>query len=130
MAIHLTARLRPSSIMTSGWDRRRSAHIIPTGRMLRFDSSGTIRAATLSTIGAILRTSPSGRLICKLRKAWAIGGRFFLADNTETPDTLDLIYEFPALDFTYMLSPLPLPGFESMGNIGCVFQGTEATLAV
>jgi predicted dehydrogenase len=60
----------------------------------------------------------------------AVGGRYFLADNTETPDTLDLVYEFPKLDLTWTLNPTPLPGFESMGSIGCVFQGTEASLAV
>jgi predicted dehydrogenase len=60
----------------------------------------------------------------------AVGGRFFLTDNTETPDTLDLVYEFPKLDLTWTLNPTPLPGFESLGGIGCVFQGTEASLAV
>jgi predicted dehydrogenase len=58
----------------------------------------------------------------------AIGGRFFPNDNTETPDTLDLLYEFPNLDFTWTLNPIGLPGFEHMGGIGCLFQGTEATL--
>jgi predicted dehydrogenase len=60
----------------------------------------------------------------------AVGGRFFLTDNTETPDTLDLLYQFPNLDLTWSLNPTPLPGFESLGGIGCVFQGTEASLAV
>jgi predicted dehydrogenase len=60
----------------------------------------------------------------------AVGGRFFLTDNTETPDTLDLVYEFPKLDLTWTLNPTRLPGFESLGGIGCVFQGTEASLAV
>ena len=60
----------------------------------------------------------------------AVGGRFFLTDNTETPDTLDLVYEFPKLDLIWTLNPTPLPGFESLGGIGCVFQGTEASLAV
>ncbi len=60
----------------------------------------------------------------------AVGGRFFLTDNTETPDTLDLLYQFPNLDLTWTLNPTPLPGFESLGHIGCVFQGAEASLAV
>jgi predicted dehydrogenase len=60
----------------------------------------------------------------------AIGGRFHADDNTETPDALDLIYEFPGLDVTWSVSPMGLPGYEHMGGIGCVFQGTEATLAV
>lgn len=60
----------------------------------------------------------------------AVGGRFFLTDNTETPDTLDLVYEFPKLDLTWTFNPTGLPGFERLGGIGCVFQGTEASLAV
>ena len=59
----------------------------------------------------------------------SVGGRFFLKDNTETPDTLDLVYEFPELNLTWTLNPTPLPGF-ALGAIGCVFQGTEASLAV
>ncbi len=58
----------------------------------------------------------------------AVGGRFFWQDNTETPDTLDLIHEFPGVDLIWTLSPMGLPGFEHMGSIGCVFQGTDATL--
>jgi predicted dehydrogenase len=59
----------------------------------------------------------------------AIGGRFFLDDNTETPDTLDLIYQYPDLDLVWSLNPTALPGFEHMGSIGCIFQGTEAALS-
>ena len=58
----------------------------------------------------------------------SIGGRYFIQDNTETPDTLDLLYEFPGLDLTWTLNPMPLAGFDHLGGIGCVFQGTEATL--
>jgi predicted dehydrogenase len=63
------------------------------------------------------------------RSVASVGGRFFLKDNTETPDTLDLVYEFPELNLTWTLNPTPLPGF-ALGDIGCVFQGTEASLAV
>jgi len=58
----------------------------------------------------------------------ASGGRFFLNDITETPDVLEAVLEFPDLIFVYTFHPNPLPGFEHMGHIGCVFQGTEATL--
>jgi predicted dehydrogenase len=58
----------------------------------------------------------------------SLGGRYFISDNTETPDTLDLIYEFSNLDMTWTLNPMPIPGFEHMGGIGCIFQGTDATL--
>ena len=62
------------------------------------------------------------------RSVSAIGGRFFLADGTETPDTLEVVLEFPELVFVYTFHPNPLPGFEHMGSIGCIFEGTEATL--
>lgn len=58
----------------------------------------------------------------------AAGGRFFWQDNTETPDTLDLVYEFPGINMTWTLGPMGLPGLQHMGGIGCAFQGTEATL--
>lgn len=64
------------------------------------------------------------------RSVAANGGRFFLTDNTETPDTLDLCYEFPNTNLIWTLNPTPLPGFEHLGGIGCLFQGTDATLAV
>jgi predicted dehydrogenase len=58
----------------------------------------------------------------------AIGGRFHLQDATETPDTLEAQLAFPGLNYVFRLHPRPLPGFEHMGHIGCVFEGTEATL--
>jgi predicted dehydrogenase len=58
----------------------------------------------------------------------ATGGRFFLTDATETPDTLEAVLEFPGVLYLYSLRPTPLPGFEHIGHIGCVFEGTDATL--
>ena len=62
------------------------------------------------------------------RAITASGGRFFRQDATETPDVLEAVLEFPDLIFVYTFHPKPLAGFEDMGRIGCVFQGTEATL--
>ncbi|MES1258484.1 MAG: Gfo/Idh/MocA family oxidoreductase [Acidobacteriota bacterium] len=56
------------------------------------------------------------------------GGKFFQTDETETPDVVDAVMEFPELLYTFSLRPTPLPGFEHMGSIGCVFEGTEASL--
>lgn len=50
----------------------------------------------------------------------AAGGRFFLTDSTETPDTLEAILEFPNLLYTFSYRPTPITGFEHMGNIGCL----------
>lgn len=58
----------------------------------------------------------------------ASGGRFFLNDPTETPDTLEAILEFPGMLYLFSFRPTPLSGFEHMGHIGCVFEGTEASL--
>ncbi len=61
--------------------------------------------------------------------ASATGGRFFVDDNTETPDSLDVLYEYPNdLIMAWTVSPKGIPGFQHMGGIGCAFQGTKATL--
>jgi predicted dehydrogenase len=62
------------------------------------------------------------------RSVDAMGGRFFLADETETPDTLEAVLEYPNLLLTFSFRPTPLPGFEHMGHIGCLFEGTKASL--
>lgn len=58
----------------------------------------------------------------------ASGGRFYVEDRTETPDMLEAVLEFPGALFLFSFRPTPLPGFEHMGHIGCLFEGTEATL--
>ncbi len=64
------------------------------------------------------------------RSVSAVGGRFFISDETETPDTLEAILEYPELILMFHFRPTPLPGFEHMGHIGCLFEGTEASLVV
>jgi len=58
----------------------------------------------------------------------AVGGRLFLNDPTETPDTLEAVLEYPQLIFMFSFRPTPLTGFEHMGHIGCLFEGTDASL--
>lgn len=62
------------------------------------------------------------------RSVSAMGGRFFNTDTTETPDTLDAMLEYERLLVSFSLRPAPPAGFTHMGGIGCVFEGTEATL--
>jgi predicted dehydrogenase len=62
------------------------------------------------------------------RSVSAVGGRMFLKDPTETPDTLEAVLEFPDLMFTFSFRPTPLTGFEHMGHIGCLFEGTDASV--
>jgi predicted dehydrogenase len=63
-----------------------------------------------------------------LRSVSAAGGRFFLNDPTETPDTVEATLEYPDLILTFSLRPTPLPGFEHIGHLGCLFEGTNASL--
>lgn len=58
----------------------------------------------------------------------ATGGRFTLEDHGETPDTMEALYSFPGFIFQFTLNPHGMPGYEEWGGIGCIFQGTEATL--
>ncbi len=58
----------------------------------------------------------------------AVGGRLFLTDPTETPDTMEAILEYPGLVVMFSFRPTPLPGFEHIGHLGCLFEGTDASL--
>ena len=62
------------------------------------------------------------------RSISAMGGRFFLKDETEAPDSLEALFEYPELVVTFSFRPTPLPGFEHMGQIGALFEGTEASV--
>jgi predicted dehydrogenase len=55
----------------------------------------------------------------------AAGGRFFLTDESETPDMLEAVLEYPGLVMTFSFQPTPPPGMDHMGHIGCIFEGTE-----
>jgi predicted dehydrogenase len=63
------------------------------------------------------------------RAVTSVGGRFFVNDETETPDSVEAVLEYPDLLVMFSLRPTPLPGFEHLGDIGCLFQGTDAWLA-
>ena len=58
----------------------------------------------------------------------AFGGRYFAKDATETPDNVEAVLQYPDMLLTFSYRPTPLPGFEHMGHIGCMFEGTEASL--
>lgn len=62
------------------------------------------------------------------RSISAVGGRLFVNDPTETPDTVEAVLDYPELVVMFSLRPTPLPGFEHMGSIGCLFEGTDASL--
>ena len=61
----------------------------------------------------------------------ATGGRYALADNGETPDTLEVVYHYEkgGKDFLMVWSHTDANthGLEDMGQ-GIMFQGTDATL--
>jgi len=57
----------------------------------------------------------------------AAGGRWFAQDNAETPDVLEVLYEFPNLVLTWTLHPRGRPGYDHMGSC-VIFAGADATL--
>jgi len=59
----------------------------------------------------------------------ATGRRDLPDDNAETPNFLDLVYEYPGLSMTWSLCPVAPAGFEDR-SIGCVFQGSMGSLFV
>lgn len=57
----------------------------------------------------------------------AAGGRWLCQDNGETPDVLEVLYEYPGLVMTWTLHPKGRPGYDHMGS-SVIFEGTDATL--
>jgi predicted dehydrogenase len=57
----------------------------------------------------------------------ASGRRELTDDNAETPNFLEVQYEFPGMNVVWSLNPQGPPGFENWG-IGAAFQGTEGTI--
>jgi predicted dehydrogenase len=58
----------------------------------------------------------------------AAGGRWAVDDNAETPDVLEVLYEYPGnLVLTWTLHPNGRPGYDHMGP-SVIFEGTQATL--
>jgi predicted dehydrogenase len=57
----------------------------------------------------------------------ASGGRWLADDNAETPDVLEVLYEYPGIVLTWTLHPNGRPGYDHMGSC-VIFEGTNATL--
>jgi predicted dehydrogenase len=57
----------------------------------------------------------------------AIGRRELTDDNGETPNYLEVQYEYPGVDMLWSMNPQGPPGFENW-SIGAAFQGSEGTL--
>jgi predicted dehydrogenase len=57
----------------------------------------------------------------------ATGGRWGVDDSAETPDTLEVLCEYPNLILTWTLHPNGRPGFDHMGS-SVIFEGSDATL--
>ncbi len=57
----------------------------------------------------------------------AAGGRWIADDNAETPDTLEVLYEYPGLVLTWSMHPRGRAGYEHLGS-HVAFEGTDATL--
>ncbi len=61
------------------------------------------------------------------RSVCASGGKLALHDNRETPDTLEVIYEYPGWILIYSMSQCVNRGIDAKGG-GFQFYGTDATL--
>ena len=61
------------------------------------------------------------------RSVSAAGGRWDVDDAGETPDSMQVVSEYPNLLLTWTLHPDGRPGFDGMAS-SVEFQGTEATL--
>jgi predicted dehydrogenase len=59
----------------------------------------------------------------------ASGGKYVLKDNRETPDTLEVLFEYPGFVLTYSNRVLNGRGHDGYGY-GIMFYGTDATLFV
>ncbi len=57
----------------------------------------------------------------------AAGGRWIAKDNAETPDVMEVLYQYPGLVLTWTLHPKGRPGYDHMGP-NVIFEGSEATL--
>ena len=57
----------------------------------------------------------------------AAGGRWGVDDGGETPDTMEVVAEYPNLLLTWTLQPQGRPGFDAMGS-SVIFEGSAATL--
>lgn len=57
----------------------------------------------------------------------AAGGRWLAQDSAETPDVLEVLYEYPGLVLTWTLHPKGRPGYDHMGSC-VIFEGADATL--
>ncbi|MBN1342574.1 MAG: Gfo/Idh/MocA family oxidoreductase [Phycisphaerae bacterium] len=63
------------------------------------------------------------------RSVVAMGGKFGLKDNRDTPDTIDVVYDF--VDFTLTYSYRHCNGrYVNKRTYGITFHGTQGTLAV
>ena len=57
----------------------------------------------------------------------AAGGRWGVDDIGETPDTMEVLCEYPNLILTWTVDPTGRPGFDAMGS-SVIFHGANATL--
>ena len=143
------AAARAGLAVRAGWRRSRQTRDGTADARLRFLAGAGAEAAVSSAafarlvpalvgllrrdvhrlLGAHLRRDHVGARSQGAARVTAVGGRFFVNDETETPDTLEALIEYPDLLAMFSLRPTPLPGFEHLGHIGCLFQGTDAWLA-
>jgi len=64
------------------------------------------------------------------KSIYSTGGRFFLKDNCEVPDTQDVILDYGNFVVNVQWREASAGGREGLGMGGLVFQGTKATMPI
>jgi len=64
-----------------------------------------------------------------VKSVYSYGGRFYIKDNCEVPDTQDAILEYPGFSVSVQYREASA-GREGQGMGGLVFQGTKATMPI
>jgi predicted dehydrogenase len=60
----------------------------------------------------------------------AMGGKYVIEDNRETPDTMSVVFEYPNFVMTYDYRILNSRGKDGRWGYGIMFYGTDATMFV
>ncbi|MFH1744229.1 MAG: Gfo/Idh/MocA family oxidoreductase [bacterium] len=62
------------------------------------------------------------------RTITAVGGRWHANGLGETPDTLEVTYDYDGVPLVFTVNPTGVPGFLHIGGIGCMIQGSKGTV--
>ena len=127
-AITPTARRPRTSTTSDGSARHRCGRSTPIGSICSSDGSSTMPAGMMSDWGVHLNDIVLWALDAKGPKSvYTTGGIFTSDDNRDTPDTMQVVYEFPECTLTYSMRKGN--GLKYNGHdYGILFCGTDGSL--